>query len=198
MGTVAMPSKLVKIETSGQAGISPKGIRKLMKACPGAQYICDYAWRDDQVWTVLYREDGFKETSWGYDCQFFGVRIHSTPINIAANQWERKIRVFELDNRTPFNFKGLYSPSRNVFAYSRYQHDFFYTSMGFALDGGCDYLRIVGHTGDAVNAYFDPMTMKVYVNGDTQGKPAVFSDKTYRNLRGKKTWKRNSGSSAEE
>lgn len=190
----------VTVEDSGRLGLGVKTVKEIISKYPGLNYIGAYAWRDDQVWTIFYNPDGLPpelaDPAAGYDehvalipHNYLGVRVHYDPI---ANY--NSGRMMLLDSRAPFEFPGLFDRKKRVFAYSRYQHDFFYTSLGFALDGGAAYLRVVGHTNGAIHATFNPVTMKVTTD-DGEEFDARLADKADRNLRGKTTWQGDSGKS---
>lgn len=64
--------------------------------------------------------------------------------------------------------QAVYIPKIKTLTYSRYTHDFFYVpKSNVAVDGGLDYLRIVGNPIDYVTVKYNLLTKKFTYEGKT-------------------------------
>lgn len=77
-----------------------------------------------------------------------------------------KLHIFGMPTFDPV-IEAVLVKKSNTLIYSRYQHDFFYDPSGtVAVDGGREYMRIVGNREDYTRVHFNLLTKKFQYHND--------------------------------
>lgn len=150
----------IDIYNSGFLNFGAENIKKVM-ALEGAIYLDDYAFKgmEDSAWSLFYTPVLRKPEH----AHYWGIRrtLHFPEVGLHGGQ----VVIRSFAERRPFWFPGVYYAKKNAFVYSRTVHDFYQPpGIPFAVDGGAEYMRIVGDVdfaNDLMNAEFNPETMEV-------------------------------------
>lgn len=161
---------IIAVHNSGFLNFGVDNIRRLMNL-EGAIYLDDYAWVEDQAWTLFYTPVLRKPEH----SHYWGVR-----------RFRGDVYIRSIEDKLPLWFQGVYYPEGNAFVYSRTVHDFYSPpDIPFSIDGGGAYLRLVGNVDfkrDILNAQFNPETMEIKV-GETVIGQGEYASAARRSLR---------------
>lgn len=169
-------SSPIEIHNSGLLQFSGPHTRRLAEHL-GGMFLDDFAVDGDNVWSYFYVPA--PDVSKGHK-HYVRLRLHPTA----------GLRIAEYDPETLWS-PGIYDPKHHVFAYSRYQHDFYHCAdIGIAIDGGRTWFRFVGERiREVVSAEFNPHTMQVRArDNDSAAHRNIlgvgqFASASYRDLR---------------